>query len=553
MRDLIRRLKPDTFEEILALVALFRPGPLQSGMVDDFINRKRGIAKVTYLHPMLESILCSTYGVVLYQEQVMQIAQTLASYSLGQADILRRAMGKKKPEEMAKQRATFLKGSLANGIEEKLANLIFDLMEKFAGYGFNKSHSAAYALIAYQTAWLKAHYPAEFMAATLSSDMDDTDKMVKFVHECQRMKIKLLPPNINMSYEQFTVSTINTIEYGLGAIKGLGKAFAHTLVQERQNNGKYRSLFDLCARLYKFKLNRRLLEALIISGACDEFIDEEGGSDGGISSSCTHRAGLIASIDKALRFAEQSYRNRSSGQIDLFEVSNVDSINATTNLSLPDYVLISPWSEKEKLQHEKKALGFYMSGHPLEAYARDSQQLVQSVEQLVIKKGKKIRIMGVVLAVKKITTNNNQQMAVVTLEDLSGRLEAVIFNSLYERSYEYLTVDATLVLEGEIVYDDFSAGLKLLTETITPWENFRAEKARVLCLHIGKKTTTISKKLGTLLKPARGGPCPVVISYMSDKIRTKMQLGDKWTVHITEELLNNLSQALGVENVVLSY
>lgn len=546
MRDLIRRLKPDTFEEIIALVALFRPGPLQSGMVDDFINRKKGVSPVTYPHPLLEAILCSTYGVILYQEQVMQIAQTLAGYSLGQADILRRAMGKKKADEMAKQRATFIKGAITNGIDAPLANSIFDLMEKFAGYGFNKSHSAAYALIAYQTAWLKTHYPAEFIASTLSADMDDTDKIVKFIYECKRMKLEVLKPNVNTSGYSFVVNPSKTIEYGLGAIKGLGKAFSCALVKERKVAGDYQSLFDLCVRLYTYKINRRFLEALIISGACDQLMNAS-------RPLREHRRAFMASIDKALRFAEQTQRNRSSGQIDLFAASAENTQNATPGIAQIDYINILPESNKEGLQNEKKALGFYMTGHPLERYKKDLQQITSPIGKLAAQKSKKVDIGGLVVAVKKITTNAHQKMAVLTLEDLTGRLDAVIFNEVYEKKYAYLNVDAMLVLSGEVVYDAFNAGIKLLTDNIMPWNMFQSEKVRALSLHIGQKTVAISKKIGQLLKPVRGGTCPVIVHYINDKVRTKIRLGDEWSVNITEELLNNLNQALGVENVVLSY
>lgn len=291
MKDLIRRLQPDNFSDIMALVALFRPGPLQSGMVDTFIACKHGEQSVHYLHPDLEPVLRSTYGVILYQEQVMQIAQVLAGYSLGAADVLRHAMGKKKPEEMAKQREVFIKGSTSRGLKADLASQIFDLMEKFSGYGFNKSHSAAYALIAYQTAWLKALYPAEFMAAVLSSDMDNTDKVVSFINECRDMGLELLPPSINRGQYPFTVNVNGQIEYGLGAIKGVGEAAVLHIVACREEEGEFKGLFDFCHRVDLRKVNRRVLEPLIKSGSMDVF----GGS----------RASLIKSLDKALQSAEQ--------------------------------------------------------------------------------------------------------------------------------------------------------------------------------------------------------------------------------------------------------
>src|SRR5690606_23488170 len=271
MRDLIKRLKPDRFEDLVAILALLRPGPLQSGMVEDFINRKhaRGGAPIDYLHPSLEPVLSATYGVILYQEQVMQIAQVLAGYSLGGADLLRRAMGKKKPEEMAKQREIFVTGAVERGIDEKLATHIFDLMEKFAGYGFNKSHSAAYALLSYQTAWLKAHYPAAFIAAVLSSDMDNTDKVVGFIDECRRMELEILPPEVNESAYHFTVHSDTAIRYGLGSVKGAGRGTIENIDTEREQHCRLRDLDDFCRCVDLFRLNRRTLEALIHAGVMD--------------------------------------------------------------------------------------------------------------------------------------------------------------------------------------------------------------------------------------------------------------------------------------------
>ncbi|MEJ2452289.1 MAG: DNA polymerase III subunit alpha, partial [Gammaproteobacteria bacterium] len=304
MKDLIKRLQPDSFEDIVALVALFRPGPLQSGMVDDFIDRKHGRAAVAYPHPDLEPILKPTYGVILYQEQVMQIAQVLAGYTLGGADLLRRAMGKKKPEEMAKQRSIFVDGAKANGVEEKTATYIFDLMEKFAGYGFNKSHSAAYALVSYQTLWLKTHYPSAFMAAVLSADMDNTDKVVSLIDECRDMQLTVEPPNINTCEHRFTAKDHQTIVYGLGSIKGVGEAAIDGVINERKQNGTFRDLFDLCQRIDMRKLNRRTLEALIMAGALDVFGQT--------------RATLMASLPAAVQIAEQYSRNRDAGQNDMF-------------------------------------------------------------------------------------------------------------------------------------------------------------------------------------------------------------------------------------------
>ncbi|HUM91631.1 MAG TPA: DNA polymerase III subunit alpha, partial [Candidatus Competibacter sp.] len=351
MKDLIRRLQPDCFEDIVALVALFRPGPLQSGMVDDFIDRKHGRARIEYPHPALATVLKPTYGVILYQEQVMQIAQVLAGYTLGGADLLRRAMGKKKPEEMAKQRETFVKGSIERQVEPETASYIFDLMEKFAGYGFNKSHSAAYALVSYQTAWLKAHYPAAFMAAVLSSDMDKTDKIVVFIEESRRLNLKLAPPDINVSEYRFTVSALDEIRYGLGAIKGVGEAAIEGLVEERQRSGPYRDLFDLCQRVDLRKLNRRVLEALIRSGTLDPFKSS--------------RAILTAQLPEALQLAEQHSRNGALGQNDLFDLATAEKTPARP----VRLVAVPEWDELEQLRGEKETLGIYLTGHPIRRVA----------------------------------------------------------------------------------------------------------------------------------------------------------------------------------------
>src|SRR4029077_13735802 len=349
MKDLIRRLQPDRFEEIVALVALFRPGPLQSGMVDDFINRKHagGEAQIDYLHPSLEAVLKPTYGVILYQEQVMQIAQVLAGYTLGGADLLRRAMGKKKAEEMAQQRSIFVSGAVARGVREGLAAHIFDLMEKFAGYGFNKSHSAAYALLSYQTAYLKAHYPAQFMAAVLSADMEHTDKVVTLIKECSDMGLAVLPPDVNASVYAFTACDARSIRYGLGAVRGVGEAAVEALIRARAR-GPFASLEDLCRRLDLQKANRRVLEALLRSGSLDAL--------------GPNRATLMDRLSAAMQLGDQNMRAHAAGQNDLF------GLGADPRASAPQSVPSPPlpeWSEAVRLTGERETLGLYLTGHPL--------------------------------------------------------------------------------------------------------------------------------------------------------------------------------------------
>src|SRR5690606_4488947 len=348
MKDYIRKLQPTVFEDLIALAALYRPGPLQSGMVDDFIDRKHGRAEVSYPHPLLEPILKPTYGVIVYQEQVMQIAQVLAGYSLGGADLLRRAMGKKKPEEMAKERIKFETGAAERGVDANLASSIFDLMEKFAEYGFNKSHSAAYALVSYQTAWLKAHYPAEFMAAVLSSDMDNTDKVVGFLDEARAMGLEVLPPDVNASAYMFEAKAADTIRYGLGAVKGVGRGACEAIVEAREGGGAFADLLDFCKRVDSTRLNKRALEALVNAGALD-----------GLG---RNRASLMLQLPEVLKATEQLAREREAGQVSLFGGGGEEP---ALRIELPE---AGEWPLLQRLQGERETLGHYLSGHPVDPY-----------------------------------------------------------------------------------------------------------------------------------------------------------------------------------------
>ncbi|MCX8018489.1 MAG: DNA polymerase III subunit alpha, partial [Rhodocyclaceae bacterium] len=352
MRDALRKLRPDCFDDIVALVSLYRPGPMD--FIPNFINRKHGRERIVYPHPLLEKVVKPTYGIMGYQEQVMQTAQVIANYSLGGADLLRRAMGKKKPEEMAKQRAIFVAGAAQNGIDEAKANEIFDTMEKFAGYGFNKSHAAAYSLVAYHTAWLKCHHPAAFMAATLSSEMADTDKVQFFFNDAQENGIHFLPPDINTGLVRFTPIDARTIRYGLGAIKGTGEAALAAILKAREA-GPFADLFDFCRRIDRRAVNRRTIEALIKAGAFDSLDD--------------HRARLLASVGRALEAAEQAERHAHQGG--LFDLPG-DSGPAEQH-----YVEVPRWSERERLMNEKQALGFFLSGHPFTAYAGELKAFVR--------------------------------------------------------------------------------------------------------------------------------------------------------------------------------
>ncbi len=458
MKELIKRLKPDCFEDVIALVALYRPGPLGSGMVDDFVNRKHGRQEVKYPHPDLKEVLKETYGTILYQEQVMQIAQILANYSLGSADLLRRAMGKKDPEEMAKQRETFEKGAAKNGIEAELASSIFDLMEEFAKYGFNKSHSAAYALVSYQTAFLKAHYPEAFMAAVLSSDMDTTDKVVNFISECQKMQIRLLPPHVNTSNYYFSVNGNNELVYGLGAIKGVGLAAIEGILAEREQNGVYRDLYDFCARVDLRKANKRVCEALIYAGAMDGFAE--------------NRQTLIATIEDAMKSAEQKSQMQNSGQLDLFGFSGENVIQKGDKDN--SHIEIPKWSVKDKLIYEKSVLGMFLSGHLI-----DEDRLWLNHFKVVplnritpTTRKESILLAGVVVSITQRKTKSGKLMGVLQIDDGYERLELVVFSELYDAIRHAINVDQTVVVEGEASIDAYNDQLKINALSVQTIEQY---------------------------------------------------------------------------------
>lgn len=550
MKDLIKRLQPDNIEDLIALVALFRPGPLESGMVDDFINRKHGRAQVAYpdakfQHASLKPVLEPTYGVIVYQEQVMQIAQVLAGYTLGGADMLRRAMGKKKPEEMAQQRAIFEEGAKKQGIDPELAVRIFDLVEKFAGYGFNKSHSAAYALVSYQTAWLKAHYPAHFMAATISSDMDKTDKVVTFIEECRQMKLKLLPPDVNSGEFQFTVDDAGNIIYGLGAIKGLGEGPVESIISARNKGGPFKNLFDFCARVDPRKLNKRALEALIRSGAADSLgpginLDQD-------------RAILFAAMNEAVKAAEQSAANSSAGMMDLF--GDVVPSSSDVEDVYRDFHRVRSWSIKERLHAEKETLGLYLTGHPIDEYDSELNHLVSS--RIIDLKPEKSNqtVAGLVVAQRVMKTKRGDSMAFVTLDDRTGRIEVAIFSDTYTQARDLLLKDGLLVINGQVSYDDYNGMLKMRAETISLLSDVRQQRARELrlALESGALPTHFIQVLSGLLEPYRDGSCPIVVDYQRSDARAQLRLGDEWQVRPEDELLQRLRDQYGTDKVKLVY
>jgi DNA polymerase-3 subunit alpha len=546
MKDLITRLQPDNFEDIVALVALFRPGPLQSGMVDDFINRKHGRMAVDYPHPDLEPILQPTYGVILYQEQVMQIAQVLAGYSLGGADMLRRAMGKKKPEEMAKQREIFMKGATERGVEADNATYIFDLMEKFAGYGFNKSHSAAYALLSYHTAWLKQHYPAEFMAAVLSSDMDNTDKVVGLIEDCHKQDLEVRPPDINESVYQFSVHDPKTVIYGLGAIKGVGGAALDGIIEEREANGPFKDLYDFCKRNDTRKVNRRVMEALIKAGALDAL-----GSN---------RASLMASLNNAMQLADQHHADEKAGQNDLFGGDSAAPEQQTT----VHVVEVDDWEDEQRLFNEKETLGLYLTGHPIDKYEEELRQFtdcsladVASIAPMDTggngyrQRGKQCRLAGLMISLRVRKTARGGKMVTAVLDDRTARIEMTIFDDVNEEFGHLLQKDKLLIVEGTVSWDDFNGSYNIRAKTVYDITQAREHFSRCLEINVDKNRINggwsgpgMVQELTGVLQTYREGGCPVCVSYNSGSESSRMMLGDEWRVQPTDELLNRLEGLL---------
>ncbi|MDH5547699.1 MAG: DNA polymerase III subunit alpha [Gammaproteobacteria bacterium] len=539
MKDLIARLQPDSFEDIIALVALFRPGPLQSGMVDDYINRKHGRAAMEYAHPDLEPILKPTNGVILYQEQVQRIAQVLAGYSLGGADLLRRAMGKKKPEEMAKQREIFTTGAVKNNIEEATATYIFDLMEKFAGYGFNKSHSAAYALVSYQTAWLKTHFPSEFMAAVISSDMDNTDKVVNFIEDCYASKLEILPPSVNTCVYKFKATMDGKIRYGLGAIKGVGESAIEVIIAERQANGPYQNLFDFCRRVDLKKVNRRSLETLIRSGAMD-----------GLGPS---RASMFVTLTNALQSAEQYKNDAQSGQNDLFGIAQVAP---DANNDDQHFVDTEEWEDKKRLEGERETLGLFLTGHPLDQYQSDLKKFVTTTIKALKPEGKQqVTIAGLAVALRTMKTKRGDTMAFLTLDDKSARMEIAMFSDLYEQFRHLMTKDAVLVVSGEVSVDHYSGGIKMSAKEIMDIDQARGQYSKRLRikLNYANNNSEFFRQLSEALSPFKEGKCPVSINLPIMGARGTYHFGQAWKITPTDELMKRLKKIAGEEAVELEY
>lgn len=555
MKELIKKLKPDCLEDLIALVALFRPGPLQSGMVDDFINRKHGRAELAYPHPDyqydgLRPVLAPTYGIILYQEQVMQIAQVMAGYTLGGADMLRRAMGKKKPEEMAKQRGGFIEGCASNNIDADLAGNIFDLVEKFAGYGFNKSHSAAYGLVSYQTAWLKAHYPAPFMAAVLSADMHNTDKVVTLIEEVRTMKLRLDAPDVNTSEFKFTVNDEGRIVYGLGAIKGVGEGPVEAITEARAE-GPFKDLFDFCARVDLKRINKRTLDGLIRSGALDRlgphFFDEPKAYQANIDQ---NRAVLLAAMEEAIKAAEQTARTHDSGHADLFGGVFVDEdADVYANHRKAKELTL-----KERLKGEKDTLGLYLTGHPIDEYEGEIRRFARQ-RIIDLKPARDTQtVAGMIIALRVMKNKKGDKMGFITLDDRSGRIEASLFADAFHSAQSLLQTDAMVVVEGEVSNDDFSGGLRLRVKRVMSMEDARTNLAESLRLkvHTDALKGDQLRWLGDLFKRHRGA-CPITMEYTRNDAKALLQFGESWRIDPADSLIQALRDQFGRDNVFLQY
>ncbi|MBS1227978.1 MAG: dnaE [Proteobacteria bacterium] len=538
MKKLLKKLAPDRFEDIIAVLALYRPGPLGSGMVDDFILRKKGQQKIDYFHPDLTACLSPTYGVIVYQEQVMQISQIIGGYTLGGADMLRRAMGKKKAEEMDKHRATIAEGAKKRGYDPALAEQLFDLMTKFAEYGFNKSHTAAYAVITYQTAWLKAHHCSAFIAATMSSDMDNTDAVKIVYDDAIANKLSVLGPDVNESEYRFTPVDRKTIRYGLGAVKGTGEQAVTEILKARASGGAFKDLFDFCLRVDKRMVNRRTIEALIRAGAFDALDD--------------HRARLMASVGIAMEAAEQAERN--ALQVSLFDVFD----SATLAAHGPQYCEVPRWKERQQLTEEKLALGFFFSGHPFHGFKAEVSRFARKPLAALEPRKEPQLLAGLVVGVRtKITSRG--KMAFVQIDDGTTLLEVSVFNEVFEAERAKIRDDEVLIIEGKVQRDDFAGEgkVRVIAERLLTLAEARGRFARHLRLSLNGQASAnpqaAAQRLRAVLAPYTPGNCPVRVAYRNAEAVCELTLGENNRVRLEDELLASLGDWLSSENVRVDY
>lgn len=530
MKDLINRLQPDKFEDIIALVALFRPGPLQSGMVDDFINRKHGLQKVEYIHPDLESILSTTYGVILYQEQVMEIARKIGGYTLGKADLLRRAMGKKKPKEMAMQRNIFLQGAIDRGVDSHIANTIFDLMEKFSGYGFNKSHSAAYALLSYQTAWLKANYPAEFMAAVMSCDMENTDKLFSLINECKTMGIAVLPPCVNKSDYAFRIED-KKIRYGLGAIKGIGRAVVNAIINGRQS--EYSNLLDFMQRIDLARVTKKNIETFAYAGALDSLANT--------------REEAISKIENCYGLAEAKYSANLSGQASLF----ADSLDIEIKESVDNFDKITT---KEFLAGEVSALGFYLSIHPIDLYKKDiiAQSIVPINRAKQYSHSGNAALAGVITAIKRVITKKGDPMFFVTIDDGESSLDILVFQDVYLQAEGAIVKDRMIKVECAISQDN-NGVMRVRAESVVTLQSLRERNCSAIEVQLAAADDVKDKMedLSRVMELQKPGKCSLFIHYEKNGVKGKLKIKDNFNPE--DDIMWNLVSIFGEDNIEVKY
>ena len=538
MKELIAKMRPENFEDIIALLALYRPGPLQSGMVEDYIRRRKGETNISYLVPQLKNILSDTYGVILYQEQVMKIAQVLAGYTPGEADILRRAMGKKKVLEMEEQKEKFLEKAIKNKINSKKAEEIFNLMANFAGYGFNKSHSVAYAMIAYQTAYLKAHYPIEFMAALLTCEMDNSDKVIRHIGECRERDIEVLPPDVNESFRDFSVIG-NKIRFGLAAVKNVGSTAIESIIKTRTEDGPFANIFDFCARVDLRKVNKKVLESLIKCGAFDF--------------TGVRRSQLYAVYEMAMGKGQQVQKEKNDKQKSLFSVLDRDVLKLKANYKYPD---VSEWPESELLAYEKETLGFFISSHPLAGYEKDLKKFFTTDTSNIhyMNDGEEVKIGGVPVTINEIKTRRGERMAFVTIEDLKGSMEIIVFAELYQRVSSVLKREKPVMIKGKVSIDTNNQKAKLRAEEIIPLSE--ALKILPSSIHFNLDTSNISKlhleKFKNILK-SHPGKCAAFIHFLiPGQSETVISLPDEFRLNPSEGLFQEVEYLFGSQVVTLN-
>ncbi|HZY09880.1 MAG TPA: DNA polymerase III subunit alpha [Bacteroidota bacterium] len=533
MRDWLRKLKPTAISDLVAMNALYRPGPME--MIGDFIRRKQGLQRIDYLHPKLEPILKETYGIIVYQEQVTKIASEVAGFSLAKADLMRRAMGKKDKDLMAKQKEEFLGGALKHEFTKKIAGEIFDLIQKFASYGFNKSHSVAYSVLAYTTAYLKAHFPAEYMAATISAEIGDTDYVVQLIEECRRMDLQVFPPDVNVSDLRFTVTPIG-IRFGLSAIKNVGVNAVENIVKTRLEGGRFDNVFDFCRRVDLRLVTKKTLEALIQAGAFD-----------GVN---TNRSQMFECVEKAIQFGQNLKSQLSKGQSSLFE-GGINSLTLDQYPPLPQTVL---WSEGEKLSREKSVLGYYISGHPLLKYTREINAFAtaQLGDSITVKASSMVRVVGIVDSVKKKIDKRGNMMAFVTIEDFTGKGECIVFSEPYRQYQEHLNNDAMIMVIGNAEHNGDS--LKIIVREIVPMEKVCEKFTRSIILSI-QIPTIEEQKIQELRKivERHPGKCACFFDLVSaDNDKSYRMQSTKYTVAQTEGFFVEVEKLLGRNSVRIS-